>query len=207
MKYCHDFELSHQSFASRIGRPTEFHAAIGLVTIAFSELEDATRNVILLLSGTNRKAAHIMTAQLSFRQKLDVLASLAKLRVETVAEEDERSAKEERYAEIISMCQKAEELRNTYIHSSYADRRRREKRLFRAKFSARARHGFKISLEKLDTGLLLDVSDYIMAAAEEVEFIPLLLDIADSTSGGGTNRLQYFKNGSVVAEFLFGQVE
>lgn len=206
MKYCPEFEISHQSFASRIGRLREFDAAIGLVTLAFSELEDAIRNVILLLSGTDRKATHIMTAQLSFRQKLDVLASLVKLRVETVAGKKERSVMQEHSAEIMSMCQKAEELRNTYIHSSYADRRRRDKRVFRAKFSARAKQGFKISLEKLDTSLLLDVSDYLMCAANEVEAIPLLLDIADTQSGFG-NQLQYLKNGSVVAEFLFGQVE
>lgn len=205
MKYCPDFEISHQSFASRIGRPREFDAAIGLITLAFSELEDAIRNVVLLLSGRDRKAAHIMTAQLSFRQKLDVLASLMKLRVEAVAEEKERLVIEGHSAEIMSMCQKAEELRNTYIHSSYADRGRRDKRVFRAKFSARAKRGFKISLEKLDTSLLLDVSDYLMCAANEVEFIPLLLNIADTQSGVG-NQLQYLKNGSVVAEFSFGQV-
>ena len=204
MKYCHDFEISHQSFASRIGRPTEFDAAIGGIALAFSELEDATRNVILLLSGTDRKAAHIMTAQLSFRQKLDVLASLVKLRVETVVQ-DERAATKEHSAEIMSICHRAEEMRNAYIHSSYSDERR--KRAFRAKFSARERHGFKISLERLDTSLLLDVCDYIMCAAEEVESIPLLLGIADTVSGGGTDRLQYLKNDLVVAEFSFGQVE
>jgi hypothetical protein len=206
MKYCPDFEISHISFASRIGRPTEFDAAIGRVALAFSGLEDATRNVILLLSGTDRKAAHIMTAQLSFRQKVDVLASLGKLRIETAVKEDERLATAEHFAEIMSMCQKAEEMRNTYIHSSYEYYGRGRKRTFRAKFSARARHGLNVSMEKLDASLLLDVHDYVMAAAEEVEGIPLLLDIADAQSGVG-NQLQYTKNGSVVAEFRFGQVE
>lgn len=114
---------------------------------------------------------------------------------------------EERLAEIIIMCQKAEELRNTYIHSTYSYRRGRE-RVFRAKLSARARDGLKVKLERVDSSLLLDVYDYTLCAAEEVEGIPMILGIADSVSYvGGPHRVRYSKDGLVVAEFRFGQVE
>jgi hypothetical protein len=199
MKHYDDFKLSGESFAERIGEPDEFDAAIGHLALGFSFLEDTAHNVIVLLSGTKSELGHIMAAGLSFRQKLDVVASLARHHLGTLnkAAEDLHGL-EEWLGEILWICRRSEELRNTYMHSSYSGRRR-------AKFSANAYHGLRVHLESVDAALLLDVSDFIVSAGMELEGLPLLLDIADMVGGTG-DCIKYEKKGAVVATFRFGEV-
>ena len=82
-----------------------------------------------------------MTAQLSFRQKLDVIASLVKHRLPSLMEPSMHANAEEGVREAILRCQKAEELRNTYLHSSYIDRVAGSSPITRMKVSARVKHG------------------------------------------------------------------
>ena len=100
--------------------------------------------------------------------------------------------------EIFILCAKAEELRNEYLHSSYAGNRR-------AKISARRKRGLRLKVEPADSGLLLDVADFIVYAAMELECLPMLLDIADHCLGGA-DFVSYTKNGVEVAKFKFGEI-
>lgn len=203
-----EFEPTHLSFAERIGEPesTEIYAALGWIVSDFSELEDGTSNMIALLSGTDRKAAHIMTAPLSFRQKLDVLASLVNHRLPSLLESSMRASREGEIKEAILRCQKAEELRNTYLHSSYIDHVAGNSPITRVKVSARVKHGLTVHRESFDSGLLLDVSEYITNATNAIEGLPLILEIADTVSYTA-DCIRYIKNDSVVAEFRFGELE
>ena len=203
-----EFEPTHISFADRIGEPesTEIYAALGWIVSAFSELEDGTSNMIALLSGTDRKAAHIMTAQLSFRQKLDVIASLVKHRLPSLLEPSMHASAEGQITEAIRRCQKAEELRNAYLHSSYIDRAAGSSPITRVKVSARVKHGLTVHRESLDSGLLLDVSEYITNAVNAIEELPLILEIADTVSYTA-DCIRYLKSDSVVVEFRFGELE
>jgi hypothetical protein len=199
MKHYEDFKPSGDSFAERIGDPTEFDAAFGHLALGFSFLEDTAHNVIVLLSGTKSEIGHIMAAGLSFRQKLDVLGSLAHHHLgvlNTTAEHLDYL--EEIIGEMLWICRRAEELRNTYLHSSYSGPKR-------AKFSAKADRGLRVHLESVNSALMLDVSDFIVSAGMELEGLPLLLEIAD-TVGGNDEYISYEKNGSVVATFRFGEV-
>jgi hypothetical protein len=199
MKRYEDFKRSGIPFTDRIGEPAEFDAAMGRIALGFSFLEDTARNVILLLSGTGAEIGHILAAELSFRQKLDVAASLARHLLRGLAEPTEQlDALEENIEELIWICRRSEELRNTYLHSSYTGRER-------AKHSAKGHYGLRVHRESVDAALLLDVADFIVHAGMELEGLPLLLGIAD-TVGGADDSIAYVKNGSVVATFRFGEV-
>jgi hypothetical protein len=198
MKRDRDFKPSGTSFVDRIGEPDEFDAAMGRIALAFSFLEDTARNVLLLLSGTKNEIGNILAAELSFRQKLDVTASLARQTLGSLATPTEQLNAQEDIQELVSMCRRSAELRNTYLHSSYAGRER-------AKLSARGHDGLRVHRESVDAALLLDVADFITYAGMELECLPLLLGVADNVSAT-EHSIVYLKDGSVVATFKFGEV-
>ena len=196
MKYYDDFRPTGQSFAERVGLPDEQHAAMGRIALGFSFLEDTARNMIVLLASLAPEAGSILTAGMSFRQKMDVLSSLTLHRFASDPPPD--GDLEEQVKDIFVLCAKVEDLRNAYMHSSYAG-------AARARISARRRQGLKLTVEPVDSGLLLDVADFIVCAAMELEGLPMLLDIADRSSGGA-DYVSYTKNGVEVATFKFGEV-
>lgn len=154
MKYYEDFTTTGQSFEERVGAPDEFDAAIGKIALGFSYLEDTARNVVIMLMGTDRTVGLIMTVELSFRVKLNLLASLVQHRLPNLISPEDSSEVEERYKELLVLCWRAEEFRNTYLHSSYAGRER-------AKISAKSKHGLRVHVEPVDSSLLLDVADLL----------------------------------------------
>jgi hypothetical protein len=197
MKYYQDFFRTGQSFEERIGDPREFDAAMGRIALSFSFLEDTARNVIMLLAGTEFRVGCILTAELSFRQKLNALASLIKQQLLTLAAKEQRPQIEEQTRELLALCWSSDDLRNTYLHSSYSLEAR-------AKLTAKWKQGLRIHVEPVDSALLLDVADFIADSGMELEFLPMLLGIADRVSSHGDS-LSYSKNGSVIATFQFGE--
>jgi hypothetical protein len=109
-----DFKFSGETFRDKIGEPEEFDAALGRIVLAFSYLEDSVRDVISLLLGTDIKVGAIVSAELGFRQKLDVLGSLVWLRLETGSSHD-ASAKDT-LKKLLRICRQSEELRNQHLH-------------------------------------------------------------------------------------------
>lgn len=197
MKYHIDFQLTGQTFQERVGPPDEFDAAMGKIALGFSFLEDTARNMITMLAGADFTVGCIMTAELSFRQKLNVLSSLIKQQLPTLVAADDRAAIEEQCDEVLTLCWRSEELRNTYLHSSYA-------RQERAKMTAKAKHGLRIHVEAVDSGLLLDVADFIVDSGMELESLPMLLGMADQSTGGA-DYVSYSLNGSLIKTFRFGE--
>lgn len=195
MKHYQDFAPTQESFQERIGPPDEFDAAMGRIALGFSFLEDTTRNLIVLLSRTDRGTGYTLVAQLSFRQKMDVLQSLVSHDLESSTDEELK----EQIGEMFVLSRRAAELRNSYLHSSYAG-------TLRAKFSARSKRGLTVIKEQVSPALLLDVADFIVYAAMEIEGIPMVLGYADSTRAGA-DHVSYLKGDSVVATFRFGEVE
>jgi len=194
MKYYDDFRPTGQSFAERVGPPDEQAAAMGRIALGFSFLEDTARNIIVLLASLAPEVGSILTAGMSFRQKMDVLSSLTLYRFANEPSAD--ADLEEQVKEIFVFCAKAEDLRNAYLHSSYAG-------AARARITARRKQGLKLTVEPVDSGLLLDAADFIVCAAMELECLPMLLGIADQSSGR-SDYVSYTKNGVEVATFKFG---
>jgi hypothetical protein len=198
VKFFHDFERTGEGFAERVGDPVEFYDAMGRIALNFSDLENTSSIVIVLLSSTDPEVGHILAAELSFRQKIDVLASLARQRSAVLSNTSVRPADDDEYiTDIVRMCFQAEQLRNTYLHSSYGNRER-------VKLSAKAKNGLRVHREQVDAGVLLDVADYIAMVAGELESVPMSLDIADLVSGGGDSLL-FSKDGRLVARFELGK--
>lgn len=198
MKYYQDFQPSGQSFEERIGPPETFDAAIGRIAVGFSFLEDCARNVSIVLAGTDLTTGHIITAELSFRQKVDLVGTLARHRLAALhSDEGTREDLVEELDEILFLCRRAEELRNTYLHSSYGQQ-------LRAKMSAKAKHGLRVLVEPVSPSLLLDVADFIVHGATLLEGVPLLVGVADQTTSG-SDHVTYTKAGAVVATFRFGE--
>lgn len=202
MKYYEDFKRTGYSYAERVGEPNELDAALGAIASSFTYLEDTARNVIIVLSRLSLEVGHILTARMSFRQKLDVLAPLTEYLASLNTSSDAQcdlEARLEATRELLVLCSRAEELRNTYLHSSYGYRER-------AKLSAGGRNRIRFVREAVDGALLLDVSDYIQYVGSELEALPLTMAIVDFISIRN-DCVSYSKDGAVVAAFRFGEVD
>jgi hypothetical protein len=198
MKYYADFVRSGYSFAERCGEPDEFDAAMGRIALNFSYMEEAARNAILFLSRAQPEVGRILTVELSFRQKLEAMGSLIHLHLGNIADVAERGKVEEQVRELVGLCQKCEDVRNTYFHSSYAFDRTR------TKVTAKRKHGLRATSEPVDSALLLDVADFIYETATELISLPIDLGLADSLEGDGS-LITYTKNGQKVATYQLGQ--
>jgi hypothetical protein len=197
MKYYEDFHPTGQSFEERVGDPDEFDSAMGRIALGFSFLDDTARNMIIMLAGTDFSVGCIMTTELSFRQKLNVLSSLIKQQLPALVADENRVVIEDQTNELLKLCWRSEELRNTYLHSSYA-------RQERAKMTAKSKHGLRVHVEPVDSGLLLDVADFIVYSGMELESLPMMLGMADLTTGGD-DYVSYSQNGAVTKTFRFGE--
>lgn len=198
MKYYQDFVRTGHSFAERCGEPDEFDAAMGRIALDFSFMEETARNVIILLSGAQLEMGRILTVELSFRLKLEAIGSLIQHHLAKLTEEATRASVQDELTELITLCQKSEDLRNVYFHSSYALDRTR------SKATAKRKHGLKTSVEPVDSALLLDVADFIHETAAELQAVPLSLGLADSFTEDGS-LITYTKNGKEVATYRLGQ--
>jgi hypothetical protein len=196
MRYYEDFKPSGISFAEQIGDPNEFDAGMGRIALGFSDLEDMIRNVIVLLLACDAKVGSIVAAELSFRQKIDLMASLFRHRLPTFVPMEQQQEVEAEFDEIVHMCRRAEELRNSYLHSSYSGRGR-------VKITAKARHGLQVNIEPVDSSILLDVADFMAHVANIVEGLPLVIGLADEVTES-PDSLTYLKGKHVVAQFMLG---
>jgi hypothetical protein len=68
VKFFHGFERTGEGFAERVGGPDEFHDAMGRIALNFSDLENTSSIVIVLLSGTDPEVGHILAAELAFER-------------------------------------------------------------------------------------------------------------------------------------------
>jgi hypothetical protein len=193
MKHYKKFERTGFTFAQVVGNPNEFNDSMGRIVINFSYLEDSVRDVIVLLTRTDLAVGKIITSELSFRQKMDVLGSLHHHYLAKLLEKRRPTIKE-KLDEIIALCQEAEQLRNTYFHSSYPLGKTRHKT------TSKAKRGLHIAVEPIDSALLLDVAEFIGETAYIVRSIPLEIGLADGFQDDGFS-ISYSKNGKLIAKF------
>jgi hypothetical protein len=209
MKHYQDFAVTGLSFRERIGDPTEFDAGIGRIAIGFTDLEDSVRRELVLFSGTDSRKGQLLFSGLSFRQKLEALDGLIRDYLERQPTTDPELDEVRR--ELIQSCRRAEELRNTYLHSSYGlpdglEQQEHlnaymEGRLRRAKSSTRGGTLRVLNVE-VNPALLLDVADFIVHAAVSLSEAPMIFGLADHLRGVGWTT-EYVKNGTVIARFDF----
>jgi len=194
MKY-YDFKVQTVcTFEERCGPGYEFDAALGCIVVGFSLLERTLSNVITLMLGVSAGLGEIVTAELSFRNKVNLFASLFKHGIDSYSQRE--TDIEQRFEELMTLINKAEELRNKALHSLYVVRR------FRVKTTAKARKGLQKKIEKTNENHLLDVADFIFNVASSVEEFPLFIGLADHFVGDGV-KIIYSKGNKVVVQFNF----
>lgn len=194
MKYYNDQIETCDSVVYRLGDPEEWDACLGQVVQAFAFLERTISNVIKMMLGVPDDIGDIITAELSYRNKLDMFSSLLRYNVKKYKDFDEDI--ETRFRELLSLCSTAGGQRNRIIHSDFAANK------FRLQITAKARHGLqkrKIAMKAKD---LLDIADFIASIGMYVESFPMNLGLADICTTGGYS-ITYTKRGVLVRKFDF----
>lgn len=174
MAYLEAFARSGDSFEDRVGVPEAFDAAIGHVAMAFSYIEDTLSESIGELLRIDSRSTAAVTAEMSFRNKVHLFASLVRLQLEHVQFNVGTLDPQAYLGELIGACFKCEEMRNSVMHSSWSvegmtsgTKRRRKK------ITAKATRGVHTHEEELTAGDVLDIYDYTIYVATMIdEFMP-----------------------------------
>ncbi|HLE03284.1 MAG TPA: hypothetical protein VI729_01555 [Anaerolineales bacterium] len=172
-----DFQYQRYSFEEMVGVPQPLPAAIGEVALSFSDLEQNASGKIATLLHADPVASSAVTAQLSFKAKLDLLASLIKLHFPHASFNVGPNDPEAALRELVAMLTMCEELRNRVMHSTWRSSPERVGHVRRAKQTARAKHGFRQEFEDLTPGNVLDISDYIVYGSYSLDEFFLGVDL------------------------------
>jgi hypothetical protein len=162
-------EFTGDTFEERTGDPDSFSAGIGRIVLNFSELEAQISRGIVKCLELDEKRGRIVTAEISFKNKVYILSSLIKhLSGQwkfNVGDNDTLKC----WEKIEKQCFRAEEKRNQIMHSEWAGPYLRDLKANRIKYSAKAKSGLKKQIEPIDSGGMLDIADYIITVAVYVE--------------------------------------
>jgi len=162
-------EFTGDTFEERTGDPDSFSAGIGRIVLNFSELETQISNGIVKCLELDEERGHIVTSEISFKNKVHILSSLVKhLSGQwkfNVVNRDSLKC----WEKIEKQCFRAEEKRNQIMHSEWAGPYLRDLKADRIKYSAKSKTGLKKKIEPIDSGGMLDIADYIITVVMFVE--------------------------------------
>lgn len=146
--------------------------AIGHITVNFALLEEAISLCIWALIRGEEPIGQIVTAQLSFRQLVDLFCSLYRFQVSDPTVLDELEG-------IRKSLHEAEERRNRIIHSGWAAGH--EPGLgFRTKTVAKAKQGLQHQFEKIRASDVHALADFLARLADQI------VELMDKTPFGET---------------------
>lgn len=156
-----DLESSGLSYEERLGQLDAISAAIGQIAINFSDLEKEISSAVTYLLGSNREVGKIVTAELSFKGKLNLMSSL-------FLNCSPEAAAAEMFHDLLKLCNRAEELRNQILHSSWLSTPVKGN-VRRMKYTAKMKNGLKDQDQEMSSGDLMDIADYISYAVSMVD--------------------------------------
>jgi len=133
---------------------------IGLVTVNFSMLEGNLKFFIGILINSEQRLGQIITANLNFRQLIDLFGALYKFRIE-----DEVLLK--KYEKLRILLEEANDRRNTLIHSQWASGKKPGEST-RFKTLARAKKGLMLKLECISMKDISELAELIAKVASDV---------------------------------------
>jgi hypothetical protein len=183
MKHYFEFTKSDKSFTEHEVESDEFFTAMGMVAVAFSELEDSLSEVIISLLNPQPDIGRIVVAELSFRAKVNLFASLVRyMKGSRSFAVPNHLSFEEVLNDLCSNVFKAEELRNTIMHSSWKGLEEyNAQNVIRSKTTAKSKYGFRVTKEDIDPGYLMDIVDFMKSVA--VDVIGLVFGTIEKTGG------------------------
>lgn len=167
-KFFANFETSPYTLEERGIETDDFTKSLGLLIIAFSDLENEIEKLIHKILGLNNDIGTILTVELSYKNKVFLIASLMKKMKESIKENIDPEYLDQFIDEFIKMLFKCEELRNQLTHSLYLDYN--DEGATRIKVTAKT-SGHKRQEEKIETSYILDVYDFIVSSKMYVEDI------------------------------------
>ncbi len=186
MKYFEEFHPTGATFRERIGEPNAFDAGIGKIVLCFSYLEEIVSNSLLQLLELHPGDGWIVTSELSFKNKVDMMASLVRQRLPSTRFNVGDDPPVEVLDELVKILFQAEKLHNRIMHSSWGWTMRNDERWTRAKLTAKASHGLREQSEEMGPDELLDIADYIHYVGYNVEefFLDMETRIPSEDSSG-----------------------
>jgi hypothetical protein len=171
-----DFEyfnsIAKQGFKERLGEPTELEATVGLISIAFNDLERKVSDAISKLLTLNGRIGKIVTSELSFKLKINLFSSLiTELRKTHYFNRLNGEGFQENYQrEFDKALNKCEELRNKVLHSVFIKPKvNGQIKYQRLKTTARAKHGLIEKTEDFEIYHLLNIYDFIVSMQIEID--------------------------------------
>ena len=165
-----DFEKNQDpaGYAERSGPPEELPAVIGLISLNFQGLEDEISTRIVQMSGLNSELGEIMTAELSFKNKVNLFASLYYKLKDSHHFSSINGHEEGYFRELLNAFTKCEEFRNQILHSRIT-KDWRTQQITRKKVTAKAKKGLRKVTEEVDIPYLYNIADYIAAMIMEAD--------------------------------------
>lgn len=156
------------TFAERIGEPEELPAVIGLISMKFSHLEDILSETIIKMLQLDKARGNIITAELSYKVKVHVFASLYYELKDNFYFNSYPDFEDEYFKELIKALNKCEELRNQVMHSTFTQEYI-SLNIFRKKITAKQKTGLRTTIEKTNIINLFNIADYIGGVEFELD--------------------------------------
>ena len=171
-----DFEvfdsIAKQGFEERLGESDELSSIIGLISIAFNDLEEKISEGISNLLQSSEEIGPIITSELSYRMKVNIFSSLIqKLRSKYYFNRMQGDGFKEGYlpafVKALLLC---EEQRNKVLHSvSISNRYDGNDKIIRKKVTSKAKRGLVITREKIEIYHLLNIYDFTVSMQMEID--------------------------------------
>jgi len=145
----YDYKYDHENDPMEPDEGKTVEHAIGEVIIAFEELDDMVSGAISAILSRGDDIGRVVTAQLSFKTKVDMFGALFKA-------DRPKSTITKIIDELCAGCHFIEEERNKIVHSKWKTNWQAPG-IQRSKFTARAKHGLKETKETWHPGHFISV--------------------------------------------------
>ncbi|CAH1073395.1 hypothetical protein [Candidatus Nitrotoga sp. 1052] len=135
--------------------------AIGKISVAFAELESWLSSFIWSLISSEQHVGQMVTAEMSFSRKLDLLVSLFQYRCKDAQEHDHLKA-------LVSRLSDLEQRPNTVQHSLWIRQTADPTEATRLKITAKRKHGLSHAKEVLTSQPLESLARNLQVAVSEL---------------------------------------
>ena len=155
-------------YEERVGPPEELPAVIGRISMNFQALEDELSNRIIQMTGLDKEIGEVITAELSFKNKVNLFASLYYKLKDEYHFNSIPKYEDGFFKELLKALNKSEEFRNQILHSNVI-KDWKTNQIIRRKTTAKAKKGLTKVNQQVDIPYLFNIADYIISMMMEVE--------------------------------------
>lgn len=166
------YSIAKQGYEERLGEPDELSSIIGLISIAFNNLEEKISEGISILLQSNEDIGPIITSELSYRMKVNMFSSLIqKLRSKYYFNRMQSEGFKEGYLPaFIKALLACEEQRNKVLHSVFlSNRYTGNDKIIRTKVTSKAKRGLIVTREKIEIYHLLNIYEFTVSMQMEID--------------------------------------